>query len=105
MEPVLIEALADLVSIHEPRFEAMMGDLTNFQVALLRAITEGHVRFSSAEVIRQYGLSSSANVKRLKDALAKKEIITFNDNEEPVFIDPLFEYWVKKYFFKQKLDI
>ena len=105
MEPILIEALADLVSIHEPRFEAMMGDLTNFQVALLRAITEGHVRFSSAEVIRQYGLSSSANVKRLKDALAKKEIITFNDNEEPVFIDPLFEYWVKKYFFKQKLDI
>ncbi|MBR1576393.1 MAG: ATP-binding protein [Bacteroidales bacterium] len=104
MEPILIEALADLVAIHEPRFNAMMYDLTNYQVNLLRALAEGHTRFSSAEVIRQYGLNSSANVKRLKDALAKKEIITFSDGEEPVFIDPLFEYWVKKYFFGQKLD-
>ena len=105
MEPILIEALEDLIAIHEPRFEAVMSDLTNFQVHLLRAITEGHTRFSSAEVIRRYGLNSSANVKRLKDALAKKEIITFGENEEPEFIDPLFEYWVKKYFFRQKLDI
>jgi hypothetical protein len=82
-----------------------MSDLTNYQVNLLRAITEGHSKFSSAEVIRSYGLNSSANVKRVKDALAKKEIITFGDNEEPSFIDPLFEYWVKKYFFRQKLDI
>ena len=79
--------------------------MTNFQVNLLRAITDGHTKFSSAEVIRKYGLNSSANVKRLKDALAKKEIITFNENDEPEFIDPLFEYWVKKYFFRQKLDI
>lgn len=105
MEPILIEALANLIAIHEPRFEAIMSDLTNFQVNLLRAITEGHSKFSSAEVIRSYGLNSSANVKRVKDALAKKEIITFGDNEEPSFIDPLFEYWVKKYFFRQKLDI
>ena len=105
MEPVLLEALSDLIAIHEARFEAAIYDLTNFQLNLLRAITEGHTKFSSAEVIRKYQLSSSANVKRLKDALAKKEIITFNDSEEPVFIDPLFEYWVKKYFFRQTLEI
>ena len=105
MEPVLLGALADLIAVHEPRFEAVTGDLTNFQVNLLRAITEGHTKFSSAEVIRRYALSSSANVKRLKDALEKKEIISFGENEEPEFIDPLFEYWVKKYFFHQKLDI
>ncbi len=105
MEPVLIEALDNLISIHEPRFEAMVYDLTNYQVALLRAITDGHTKFSSAEVIRSYGLNSSANVKRLKDALSKKEIISFDEGDEPSFIDPLFEYWVKKYFFRQKLDI
>ena len=105
MEPVLIEALSSLISVHEPRFEAMTSDLTNYQVNLLRAITEGHTKFSSAEVIRRYNLSSSANVKRLKDALEKKEIISFGENEEPEFIDPLFEYWVKKYFFRQKLEI
>jgi hypothetical protein len=35
----------------------------------------------------------------VKDALKKKEIITFNEKDEPVILDPLFEYWItKKYF-------
>ncbi len=105
MEPVLLEALDCLLSIHEPKFKAMMDDLTTFQVNLLKAVTEGCTRFSSAEVIRQYSLSSSANVKRLKDALMKKEILTFDSNENPQIIDPLFEYWVKKYFFKQEVEL
>lgn len=105
MEPVLLEALGDLISIHEPRFQALTDDLTNFQVNLLRAFTEGHTRFSSADVIQRYGLNSSANVKRLKDALMKKEILTFGESDEPEFIDPLYEYWIKKYFFHQALEI
>ena len=105
MEPVLLEALGHLIAIHEPRFQAMTDDLTNFQVSLLRAFTEGHTRFSSADVIQRYGLNSSANVKRLKDALSKKEILTFGDGDEPSFIDPLYEYWIKKYFFRQALEI
>ncbi|MCR5244945.1 MAG: hypothetical protein K6C31_01340 [Bacteroidales bacterium] len=102
MEPVLIEALSMLLSIHEPKFAATMEDLTTFQVNLLKAIIEGNTRFSSAEVIRQYGLNSSANVRRLKDALCKKEIITFDDKDEPVVLDPLFQYWVQKYYFEIK---
>lgn len=77
----------------------IMDDLTTFQVNLLRAILEGNKKFSSTEVIRHYALNSSANVKRLKDALCKKEIITFDDMDEPVVLDPLFEYWAKKYYF------
>lgn len=100
MEPVLNEALADMVAIHEPRFRAVMADLTTFQVSLLRAILDGHTRFSSAEVIRRYDLNSSANVRRLKDALCKKEIITFDSDDNPQLLDPLFEYWVTKYYFE-----
>lgn len=102
MEPVLVESLNTLLSIHEPRFVAMMNDLTTFQVCLLRAILDGHTKFSSSEVISRYNLNSSANVRRLKDALCKKEIITFDDNDNPVILDPLFEYWAKKYFFEIK---
>ena len=76
-----------------------MSDLTTFQVSLLRAVVDGHVKFSSAEVIKKYGLNSSANVRRLKDALCKKEIITFDENDVPQIIDPLFEYWVTRNFF------
>ena len=99
MEQTLTEALNSILAIHEPRFIATMNDLTTFQVSLLRAILDGHVRFSSAEVIRQYSLNSSANVRRLKDALCKKEIVTFDEEDNPVLLDPLFEYWVRKYYF------
>ena len=104
MEQTLNEALASLIAVHEPRFVAMMNDLTTFQVNLLRAALDGHVRFSSAEVIKQYGLNSSANVRRLKDALCKKEILTFDEDDNPVLQDPLFEYWVRTYYFNMSFE-
>lgn len=100
MEPVLVDSLETLVAIHEPRFIETMNGLTTFQVCLLRAVLDGHTKFSSADVISRYYLNSSANVRRLKDALCKKEIITFDENDNPEILDPLFEYWVKKKFFE-----
>ena len=100
MEPILVEALDTLIAINEPRFIATMNDLTTYQVCLLRAILDGHTKFSSSEVIGRYSLSSSANVRRLKDALCKKEIVTFDEKDEPVILDPLFEYWVRRDFFE-----
>ena len=100
MEPVLVDALSCLISVHEPRFRSMMNGLTTFQVSLLRATVEGNTRFSASEVIRKYNLNSSANVKRVKDALMKKEILTFDSEDKPEFLDPLFEYWIKKYYFE-----
>jgi hypothetical protein len=103
VETTMLEALDMLISIHEPRFIATMDSLTTFQVSLLKAILDGHEKFSAAEVIKDYALNSSANVKRLKDALMKKEIIAFDDDDKPYLLDPLFEYWVKKYYFGMKV--
>ena len=100
LEPVLVEALGCLVSVHEPRMREVVNDLTTHQVNFLRAAAEGITRFSSSEVIRKYDLHSSANVKRVKDALMKKEVLVFDADDNPHFTDPLFEYWVKKYYFQ-----
>ena len=102
MEPILMEALDCILAIHEPRFRSIMNSLTTHQVNLLAAIIDGCPRLSSSEVVRKYALNSSANVKRVKDALMKKEIVTFDRNDVPTIIDPLFEYWVKKYFYEKK---
>ena len=99
VEATLIEALRTIISIHESRFFAVMEDLTNFQVSLLKALSDGYTRFSAMDVIRKYNLNSSANVKRLKEALMKKEIIYYKDKDVPVIADPLFEYWLKNYYF------
>lgn len=98
-EGVLMEALKSMISIHEPKFRTMVNDLTDHQLSLMRAILDGVIRFSTSEVIEKYSLNSSANVRRVKDALKKKEIITFNEKDEPVILDPLFEYWIGKYYF------
>ena len=77
----------------------MVNDLTDHQLSLMRAVLDGVVKFSASDVIEKYGLNSSANVRRVKDALRKKEIITFNDKDEPVILDPLFEYWITRSYF------
>ena len=98
-EGVFMQALKTLISIHEPRFISIINDLTDHQLSLLRAVLDGVIRFSASDVIEKYKLNSSANVRRVKDALKKKEVLTFNDKDEPVILDPLFEYWVGKHYF------
>lgn len=99
-EAILVDALNALVAVHEPRFNVLVNDLTDHQLSLLRAVLDGVVKFSASDVIERYRLNSSANVRRVKDALRKKEIITFNDKDEPVILDPLFEYWISKHYFE-----
>ena len=101
-EGILMEALKTIVSVNEPRFLAIVNDLTDHQLSLMRAIIDGVVKFSATDVIDRYRLNSSANVRRVKDALRKKEVITFNEKDEPVILDPLFEYWITKYYFERQ---
>jgi KaiC/GvpD/RAD55 family RecA-like ATPase len=98
-ESIMTDALKCMLSLHEPRFMSMMDDLTDHQISLLRAVLDGVVKFSASDVIEKYRLNSSANVRRVKDALRKKEVITFNEKDEPVILDPLFEYWLENHYF------
>jgi len=101
-ESILVDALSALMSMHEPRFKVLVNDLTDHQLSLLKAVLDGVTKFSASDVIEKYRLNSSANVRRVKDALRKKEIITFDEKDEPVILDPLFEYWVSKYYFEMQ---
>lgn len=99
-ETMMTEALNSMIAVHEPRFISVVNDLTDHQLSLMKAVLDGVVRFSASEVIEKYHLNSSANVRRVKDALKKKEVITFNEKDEPVILDPLFEYWLRKFYFE-----
>lgn len=96
---IVNQARDTLLSVHVPRFKQTLLDLTGNQVNLLRAIVDGVQKLSSAEMMERYHLNSSANVFRVKDALQKKEVITFDDEENARIIDPLFEYWLRHYYF------
>ena len=94
-----MEALAVMISVHEPYFKSIIYDLTDHQLSLIKAVLDGVTKFSASDVIEKYRLNSSANVRRVKDALKKKEVLTFNEKDEPVILDPLLEYWlINRYF-------
>lgn len=99
-DKILAHALDNIIAIHESYFKYMINNLSNYQLSFLKAINDGHDLFSSSDIISRYGLNSSANVFRVKEALCKKEIITFNDDDKPEIIDPLFRYWLKNIYFR-----
>ena len=99
-ETMMTDALESMISVHQVRFMSIVNDLTDHQLSLLRAVLDGVVKFSASDVIERYHLNSSANVRRVKDALKKKEVITFNEKDEPLVIDPLFEYWLRRTYFE-----
>ena len=98
-DKVLPEALKALINLHDFMFHAVAFSLSKHQLRFLKAVLEGVTHFSSADILDKYNLNSSANVNRLKEALTKKEIITFNEFKEAIFIDPLLKLWFANYFF------
>ncbi len=96
---VMGDALNRLLAIHEPKFRMVMEGLTLFQIGFLEAMVDGELRLSSAQSIRRYGLNSSANVLRVREALMKKEVITLDEKGDPMCQDPLFRYWLEKIYF------
>lgn len=98
---IVEQSIDALVQINVPRFRQTMFDLTSNQINFLRAIVDGCKKLSSSECLDKYHLNSSANVFRLKDAFKKKELVTFDSNDEPKIIDSLFEYWLREYYFQK----
>lgn len=99
---VMDGALSALISSQLPYFQYIASTLTCFQLRFLKALIDNGPRcnFSSAKVMADYGLNSSANVVRVRDALLKKEIITQSEKGGWRFIDPLLGYWFEHYFFQ-----
>lgn len=74
----------------------LLDSLTAKQVQFLKAIGNGEKNFTSENVLKQYKLGTSANVKNLKEACIKKDIIDVEPGNTIVFQDPMFEYWLRR---------
>lgn len=101
---VLSEAVDTLLYIHSVRFQEILDNLSRYQIYFLKAVFDGITKASSAEVISAYHLNSSANVHRLKEAMAKKEVLMFDAQDTPRIIDPFFRLWLERFHFTEKTD-
>jgi len=96
---IVIEAFEDLVLQLSMLFQTITGELNNNQLNFLKAVLNKVEQLSSVSTITEYQLGTSANVLKIKKALINKEIIDIQ-NDVIEFLDPLYKYWLRKYFFK-----
>jgi len=89
-------AITDLFNQNALLYYRYVEELTGYQLNFLRAVAEEiHSEFTKNEVLQKFQLGTSANVKRLKDALEKKELIDIS-GKTVSFNDPVFKLWFQK---------
>ena len=80
-------------------FQSLTDNLSNTQINFLKAILSDVAQLSSKKTLQEFCLGTSANVLRIKQALLKKEIVDIQGGVVS-FLDPLYKYWLKSYYFK-----
>lgn len=97
-QDVVREAFNGLADQLDLQFTLTVGELTKTQTEFLRALCDGVVNFSSSHTLSTYSIGTSANVKNIRNALEKKEIISvFPSGVE--LQDPMLKYWLKERWF------
>ena len=95
---LLKKSLDELVLNNEILFRKEVENVTPLQLSYLEALLNKEKHMNSAEVIKKYQLGSPGNLSTIKSALESKEIVDFFE-KEPVFVNPVFEYWLREHFF------
>jgi len=98
-EQIFLQSCSSLMELHSYRFQLITSRLSRFQINFLKAIMDDVTQLSALNTMTQYGFNSSANVKRLKDAVQKKEILT-EERGKWEFLDPLFKTWLRTVYFE-----
>lgn len=97
-ETVVDEAFESLMNQLEMLFTQTMEELTPTQAEYLRAVCDGVTKWNSVDTLKKYRMGTAANVKNLKAALEKREIITsMSDSIE--LQNPVFETWLRTIYF------
>lgn len=96
---IVLEAHDTLMMQLSLLFQNITSDLSITQLNFLHAMLAGETKMSSKKVLEQYRLGTSANIIKIKKALANKEILDLFSNVVS-FTDPIYKAWLTKYHFR-----
>jgi AAA+ ATPase superfamily predicted ATPase len=92
----LLLAMRNLINQNANLFEREIESMSKTKINVLKAIADGHsTGLSSAAVIAEFNLGSSANATKTLKILDMEEIVD-KQNGQYSFIDPTFELWFKE---------
>ena len=96
---IIDESLQSIKNQLSLLFVGQIQTMTATQVNFLKAVIDGETTFSSQDNLLKYRLGSSANLKKIKNALISREIIDIFTQKVEI-LDPVFKLWLKQDFFK-----
>ena len=86
--------LKQTLNINTPMFQNDTENLSLSQIEMLKAISNGETKLTSAEVKRRYSLGNPNTITKNKLALTKRDILD-NNKGTLTFVDPLYRLWLK----------
>ncbi len=101
---IIDEAVESLVLQLNLLFQSITESLSTTQVNFLKALIDGIEQYSSKDTINTYNLGTSSNVIRIKKALTNKEIIDERIPAKLDILDPIYEIWLRDYYFGRKME-
>ncbi|MBQ8957903.1 MAG: ATP-binding protein [Bacteroidales bacterium] len=98
-QSIVDEALQSMLYSLNLQFVNLMDTLTEKQRSFLCAVSEGVKNFSSSDTLQHYQLGTSGNIRILKDALKKRDLIDVTGKDIQIQ-DPLLKRWIIQEYIK-----
>lgn len=96
--------LKELINANYPLYQKEVENLSQTQLNLLKAVSKSETQFTSTLVMQIYALGTPRNVSKNKSILINTDIIHEIDGKYE-FVDPAFELWFNKSYFKQNYTV
>lgn len=96
--------LKELINANYPLYQNEVENLSQTQLNLLKAVAKSETQFTSTVVMQKYALGTPRNVSKNKSILINADIIHEIDGKYE-FVDPAFELWFNKNYFKQNYTV
>ena len=94
-EDIIQSAFQSMLDSLNLQFVNLMDSLTEKQRSFLCAICDGVRNFSSVETLSRYRLGTSGNIRIMKNALIKRDLIEVSGSVVDIQ-DPVFKQWILK---------
>ncbi|MCC6838826.1 MAG: hypothetical protein IT230_01565 [Flavobacteriales bacterium] len=89
------QAMEHLLDHHTMLYQRIVEEFTLPQLGFLKALLSGETKMSAKETVQHYGLGTSGNVGRIRDAMRAKDILDF-EGQQVEWLDPLFRIWMRQ---------
>lgn len=94
-------AFSELIDANSPLYMREVEGLSVTQLNFLKAVAKKEEKLSSMEMLLKYRLGTSANVVKNKAILLKADMLD-EFSGKLSFLDPAFEYWFLRQYFRQE---